>query len=509
MSGLTQPVPPLILALQNPTVYPHPVDTIKIMQTHISWVILTGQFAYKIKKPVHFNFLDYSTLDKRHHYCQEELKLNKTCAAPLYKAVVPLYGSAASPSFTPNDKPPFEYAIQMQEFPQEALLLPVLSRLGAAEQIHLIDKIAHYLAGFHKKCPRADYYSSYGIFRTIYQPIDDNIKDIKRFSKDPKIRYINAHIPIWLDQQYSGLIYLFSSRKVDGFTRQCHGDLRLNNIVYLNDTVYCFDRVEFNPDLQWIDVMSDLAFLLMDLEFHGFKHLSYRLLNTYMRYSGDYSGLPLLPVYKVYRATVCAKIALLETPQKSTEALAYLDYTRQLMQQKKPQLILMHGFSGSGKSHLSAELAPRLNCIILQSDLYRRYYKQFHCLRDKTKLYTQKNIDIVYAGLLALTAHLLKQKQSVWVDASFLKKTHRDKFISLAKNKYIPWAILDVQAPYALLTERLAKRPPSEARIQVLDRQIATQDPLSPSDSKHVVTVDTEASTAHDALVASLQGVLF
>jgi aminoglycoside phosphotransferase family enzyme/predicted kinase len=507
MSGVAQSVSPLILALQNPTVYPHPVDTVHVMETHISWIILTGKIAYKIKKPVHFNFVDFSTPEKRQYYCEEELKLNKACAAPIYKAVVPLYGSATSPSFISNGKPPFEYAVQMQEFSQEALLLPLLSHLDVTEQTLLINKVAAYLSDFHQQCPYAPPFSPYGDpNHTVYQPIQDNIADIQRFSTDQNIQDTNARIAAWSEQQYTALLPLFSDRKADAFVRHCHGDLHLDNILSINGVIYCFDRLEFNLELQWIDVMSDLAFLLMDLEFHGFKILSHSLLNAYMNYSHDYDGLPLLIFYKAYRAMVRAKIALLASPPKTAETQAYLDYTDRLIQQSTPQLILTHGFSGSGKSQLSTALAPHLSCIVLRSDIYR-HNKRFKRV-ETDPAYTQEHINAVYEGLFTLTDSLLKQGQNVWVDATFLKQSHRDKFISLAENIKISWAIVDVQAPYALLSERLAKRPLSEATVQVLEQQISQHDPLTLKEKTHAVTVDMGTQTSNNILITRLQEAL-
>jgi aminoglycoside phosphotransferase family enzyme/predicted kinase len=510
MPNLAQDLPPLILALTNPAVYPHPVKTIEIMQTHISWIILTGQFAYKIKKPVHFNFLDYSTLDKRYDYCQEELKLNRACAAPLYKAVLPLYGNISNPSFTSNGKPPIEYAVQMQEFPQEALLAAVLSHLNSSEQIHLIDKIGHYLADFHAECPHAPNNSPYGEpLHGVYQPISDNIKDIKKLSTHLKITQLNNSISEWIEPKFLALTEALAKRKAKGFIRQCHGDLHLGNMVYLNNHVYCFDRIEFNSDLSWIDVMSDLAFLLMDLEFHNAKHLSYRLLNTYIDHSGDYAGIHLLSMYKAYRAMVRAKIALLTTPKNDKEALAYLVYTNQLIQDLKPKLILTHGFSGSGKSYLSTALAPYLNCILLRSDIYRKHKRTYNP-KEKSKRYTQQNINAVYDDLFALTEGLLKEGQSVWVDATFLKNTNREKFTTLAKKLGISFVILDIQAPYSLLADRLSKRPPSEAGISVLEKQITTHDPLTPNEQPHVVIVPMRGDTAisQEILINQIQQAL-
>lgn len=447
---------------------------VRYSETHISWVLLTGEFAYKIKKPVNFGFLDFSTLEKRRHYCEEEFRLNKVSAEPLYVGVVPIYGSTESPSFTPKDKTdqPIEYAVKMREFPQKALLVNSLQNLK-------IKEMADYLADFHQQCAVAKPDTTYGDPDiTVYPVMQDNFSDIERRRSDKMILALNKQIKTWSVNEYNQLMPLLKMRKAKGFIRQCHGDLHLGNMVYLDNTVYCFDRLEFNPEFQWIDTLYDLAFLLMDLEYRGYPDLSFALLNQYLNQTRDYDGLPLLIFYKVMRAMIRAKIRLLINPPQPDKTLAYLQYVLTLVNPPKPQLILTHGFSGSGKSTKSAELAPSLSCVILRTDVYRD--------KNDPDRYQPEKREAVYTKLADLTEVLLKQGQSVLVDATFLKQSDRARFIALAEKLQIPWKILDFSVPKDTLVKRLSESPGSEATLSVLEQQMATHEPLTKTEQEHI-----------------------
>lgn len=269
--------PPLIQSLQNPDIYPHLVEGFTIIQTHISWVLLTGPYAYKIKKPLHLEFLDFSSLEKRHFFCMEELRLNKRMAKQMYLEVVPITGSPDNPRLK-GSGPVLEYAVKMIEFPQEAQLDRILIK-GDLHSTH-IDALAKKLRGFHDRTKKTSEDSPFGSPERIAQPIQENLKTLfTHFSESQEIKRLKQ-IQYWVNTQHEKLTPFFIERKRSGFIRECHGDMHLGNMALINKQIVIFDCIEFNENLRWIDTMSELAFLTMDLEDRGYLHFAHRFLNA-------------------------------------------------------------------------------------------------------------------------------------------------------------------------------------------------------------------------------------
>src|SRR3569833_1320034 len=308
------PAPALITALQEPAAYPHAVESVRLVETHISWVLLAGDYAYKIKKPVDFGFLDFSSLAQRRHYCEEDLRLNRRFAPQLYLAVVPIGGRIDAPVVDGGGEP-LEYAVKMREFPQDAQLDRVLAR-GELRRTH-IGALAEHLADVHRRAAVAAADSGYGTAENVWQPMSQNFAQIR-----PRLRSLEAlelleRVQRWSEERYAALHELLTQRRRDGYIRECHGDAHLGNIVLLDDRPVLFDCIEFNPNLRWIDVISESAFLTMDLHDRGRDDLAHRALNDYLQASGDYAGLHLLRFYQVYRALVRAKVACLRCAQSA------------------------------------------------------------------------------------------------------------------------------------------------------------------------------------------------
>ncbi|MDE2092018.1 MAG: aminoglycoside phosphotransferase, partial [Gammaproteobacteria bacterium] len=355
----------LIDGLRNTDCYQHPVSGFEIIETHASWVILTGEHAYKIKKPVDLGFLDYSTLEKRRHACHEELRLNQILAPDLYIDVVPITGSVTEPHMD-GEGDAIEYALHMHEFDQRCQLDHMLERGELC--IEDMDGAAKHLAAFHAAAPRLDPARPYGRAPDIHRPVADNFSAIVSLLAG---RYLPVMDDLhrWSNTEYQAKYGFMDARRNLGYVRECHGDLHLANLVRYHGRILAFDRIEFSEALRWIDVLNDSAFLVMDLLYHERQDLAFRCLNVYLQTTGDYRGLSVLRYYLVYRALVRAKVALLKVAQVADaaasasakqDAYRHIELANSFIQPQQARLILMHGLSGSGKTWLSDRLMTAL-----------------------------------------------------------------------------------------------------------------------------------------------------
>ncbi|MDH5572481.1 MAG: phosphotransferase, partial [Gammaproteobacteria bacterium] len=305
-----------IAALLDPSVYPHTVTQCELIETHISWVILTGAYAYKIKKPVNYGFLDFSTLEKRHKYCQEELRLNRRLAGNIYIEVVAITGTFEQPEVTEhliNGNNVIEYAVKMQQFPQQ----DQLDRMLAADKLlpgH-IDAFADRIAEFHQQIDIADMSTIYGNVEQVCVPLQENLAQIRNSVRDSEHRSVLVELEQWGNSEFKTLKNVFLQRKQAGFVRECHGDMHLRNLAWIENKPVLFDCIEFNAELRWIDVISDIAFLVMDLQDRDQPQLAQRFLNRYLEITGDYEGVAVLPYYLFYRALVRAKVDAIRASQ--------------------------------------------------------------------------------------------------------------------------------------------------------------------------------------------------
>ncbi|HEY9210098.1 MAG TPA: AAA family ATPase [Methylotenera sp.] len=519
----------LIQALLNPAAYPHTVTQIELIETHISWVLLTGQYAYKIKKNVQFDFLDFSTLDKRNFYCQEELRFNSRFAPDLYLQVVPITGTAQHPHMNGSGEA-IEYAVQMQQFDGSQLLSHIADRGELSPAI--IDQLAELTAEFHRHAASDTSNSHFGMPQETHHWFQGNFAHIRPLINNERFLQQILQLEQWGEQALLKNKRLMELRKQQGFIRECHGDLHLGNITLIDSTVTPFDGIEFNPDLHWIDVISEIAFVVMDLQHRGFNQLAHRFLNRYLSASGDYEGLALLPYYLVYRALVRCKVALLRweqhrNPQDLEEAESYANLAENYSQPKPNQLFITHGYSGSGKSTFSAQIAEsvgieNLGIIHLRSDIERKrlIYKTEQGQSQKSSgnevnqgLYTQDNVLLVYRRLAELASSLLDAGFSVLIDAAFLQSKQRELFAELAAEKQVDFVILDFCAPEQELKRRISERQQSgndasEATLAVLEHQLKTAQVFSATELGKVIQIDTCATNALNKLLqSSLSGM--
>lgn len=519
----------LIQTLQNPTLYDHPTEAFKVLETHISWVILTGPYAYKIKKPVNFGFLDFSSLDKRKYFCEQELQLNRRLAPSIYIDTVSISGSVTHPKIDNKEgTPPFEYALKMVQFPQDGLL-STLQEERALTSTH-ISELSVILANFHKNVETAPLNSTYGAPNSVYSPVEENFSQLKSRLNTLNLDPVSTldSLKEWALSSFQRLRPLIETRKAQGFVRECHGDLHLGNITLFNNALVVFDCIEFNPALRWVDVISDLAFLVMDLEKRGQTAYANQLTNAYMELTGDYNGMALLNFYKSYRAMVRAKVAVLSIKEDSEnidaeksnrslmkECQQYISLADSYEAIPNRYILLMHGYSGSGKSVVSNTLVEQLGAIRIRSDVERKRLFNYQT-NDSTKsslnngIYTEEATQKTYSHVTKLTATLLNSGVPVIVDAAHLKRWQRDLLLQEAKSHAVPLLIISCCAADEILKERVEKRlneksDASEADIRTLKNQQQTSDGLSHSELQYTVHVHTDNEYYLTTLISKIK----
>lgn len=495
----------LISALMNPDIYDHAVNDCHLIETHASWIILTGDFAYKIKKPVNLGFLDFSTLEKRHFLCKEELRLNKRLAPEIYLELVTITGTPAKPVLNKTGKP-IEFAVKMLQFPQKAQLDRMLAR-GEIETSH-IDAIASLVADFHKKTMVASKDSAYGDLEHIRKPVENNFLQINKNTKKAGHPLINE-LEVRCKSFFDKLKPVFIKRKAEGFIRECHGDMHLRNIAWLNNLPVVFDCIEFDSNLRFIDVISEIAFLVMDFKARMHPQLARRFLNAYLEKSGDYAGVYVLPFYLVYRALVRAKIAAIRAGQQGIseeekvkaekEFFNYMQLAKSCSEISSPKLVITRGLSASGKSTITMQLLEHMDAIRIRSDVERKRIfgisrKERSIATHCKDIYTPEATKKTYDKLAELAGKILDAGYPVIVDAAFLKFEERDNFGKLAKAKKVPFIILEFLATHDTLRQRIIKREKnvSDADLSVLEQQIAKWQPLGKSEKDRAITIDTE-----------------
>ncbi|VTU35976.1 polynucleotide kinase [Variovorax sp. PBS-H4] len=482
-------------------------EAVSLVETHISWVLLTSRLAYKLKKPVYLGFVDFSTLAARKHFCEEEVRLNRRLAPSLYIGVVAVCGSAQAPHLGEGD--PIEFAVCMRRFSEDALL----QRLVPAGRLELdrLEQFAHRLASFHGRAQIAAPESEFATPDQVGRPVVDALARLRVDAGARPTRDLQT----WIFEQRKALRTAWFARQRSGAVRECHGDLHLANVVLIDDQLTAFDCIEFDPALRWIDVMSDVAFLTMDLEAHGRRDLAFRFLDAYLQHSGDYAGMQVLRFYEVYRALVRALVGRFRVRAGAAQPGGpdYLACATRLarMPNSAPRLMLTHGLSGSGKSTMAAALLAVAGAIRIRSDVERKrlFGLEPHerSIDHPTNIYSREATERTFARLAECARTALQAGYPVIVDAAFLRRDERLLFRALAAQLHVPFSILRCRAGEADLRRRIVAREaqgrdPSEATLDVLERQLATQEPLDPGECAAVLDVATDAPVDVDALGA-------
>lgn len=510
----------LISSLQNPALYPHPVEEFQVIETHISWVILTGPFVYKVKKPVNFGFLDFTSLQARKHFCEEELRLNQRLTQDLYLEVLPVTGSVETPVIG-GDGEPLEFLLKMRQFPQSQLLSQVQTR-GELTERH-IDDLAVQIASFHGSTPAVAQDHSLCSPEAIMAPMRQNFEQIRPMLTDAAdLRQLEA-LQSWTEASYERLLPLLQTRATDGSIRECHGDIHLGNATLHNDQVVLFDCIEFNEPFRMIDIALDAAFLAMDLEDRGLKAHSRRFINNWLEHTGDYAALNLLNFYKAYRALVRAKVALFslahqtDAVQKAVTLRQYRNYANLAESYSAiPSrfLAITHGVSAVGKSQVAMRLVEGLGAVRLRSDVERKRLLGQQPSSETgqlgTGIYSTEATQATYAHLHSLAQTALQAGFPVVIDATYLKHSQRQDACRVAETSGAPFLIIECQAPDEVISEWLKQRQteaidPSDATLEVIQAQKASREPLSESELPHVRQVNTHISSSLDGLVGQIR----
>ena len=479
--------------------------SVSLIETHISWVLLAGEYAYKIKKAINLGFLDYSTLEARRFYCDEEVRLNRRTAPDIYLDTIPVGGSPDNPEL--GVQPAVEYAVRMRRF-DTANLMDGLLQNGRIFPSH-IDGLAAAITRFHKRLPSVDMNSDFGTAASVKAAALQNCEQLRELLPDEAGHEHIAELEASTEAEFSECGKLFDIRRAQGFVRECHGDLHLGNIVLLQDDPVPFDCIEFNPALRYIDVMDEIAFSVMDLLHREHPELAWRLLNACLEASGDYGGLSVLRFYLAYRAAVRAKVCAIRASQADISGKAraaelaacrsYLALARQSLRQYRPALIITHGLPGSGKTTFSQLVLQQMGAIRIRSDVER---KRLYGLgaqensRSHGDIYGPQATRRTYARLLELAREILLAGFTVIVDAAFLKQDERKAFRTLAQYMSVPFAIASLYADDNKLRERIRQRrnDASEADVAVLDMLQSRQQPLSPRELAFTAEFTTEQS---------------
>lgn len=481
----------LIKNLQNPALYPHAVKYFKVIETHISYILLTGQFAYKIKKPIKFSFIDYSTLKKRKEYYYQEFELNQRLAPELYLQVIPITGSIENPTFNCQNSPEIEFMIQMKEFKQTDLLPNRLLNQKLSEQ-HIY-QLSQMIAQYHQEAPTT-VKPSLGNPKTIHKYTMDNFKEI--FQLSPWIESIRIQsVNDWCQSEMIQLNPIFLKRKENQKIKKCHGDLHLSNMALYQNHICIFDCLEFNEEIRWIDPISEIAFLIMDLIYYHKKEWAFLFLNQYLELTCDYTGLPLLTYYLVYRALVRSKVNFIsyqniQNPVYLESAIQYFKLCEFFIQKNtKPCILMMHGLSGSGKSFVSQKISHILPGIRIRTDIIRQ---NILSSIPKNQWYQDHHIDAVYQHMLSILKTLIGQPYTIILDGTFLSRRHRNQFYALSQKLNISWGIISMEVDLDQIQSKILNAHPdkaSDATFKIVKEQHQYQDVLTKNELKRTISI--------------------
>jgi len=486
-------LPRHLQSLLSPQAYPHPVKDVRLVETHISWLLLTGELVYKIKRPVHFPFVDLRSAEHRRFLCHEEVRLNRRFAPTLYLGVSQITADNNGVQID-GSGPVLESSVRMRQFDPGEQLDHLLER-RALQPTELFE-FGRELARIHATLPAADASHHWGqpqAVRAMFLRNLDECAGVLGNNVPPALRAS-------LDETARRAAVWMAHRRSRHHVRECHGDLHCSNIVKLEGRLCAFDGLEFDPALRWIDVADEIAFLLADLAPYNDPLLQQAFLSGYLLESGDYDAARYLFLYQVHRLLVRAKIVSLSG--EGPPASAFVVAAQRMLGPKRPVLILMSGLSGSGKSWLARQLAPTLRAIQLRSDIERKRLtgSNIHARAASapgTGLYSAEATERLQVSLLADADSLLSGGMTTIVDATFLRWNHRRAFLNLAARLGVPVRIVRCDAALDVLRARIDGRAtrgndPSDADSSVLAWQLQHDELFDSGECGVLVRVSSE-----------------
>ena len=503
-------------ALRDPSIYPHPVEKIEVEETHISKVFLTGRFVYKVKKPIDFGFLDFSTLAKRRHWCEQEVQLNQRLSRGVYLEVVEITREPGGFALGGRGEP-VEYAVKMRELPRARSMLALLHRGEVTPA--MVDDLGLVLATFYSAARGGPEIDPMGSVEVIRANSEENFSQIEPFVADllerEKFLFVRQAVEDFLERHGD----LFQRRVETGRIRDGHGDLRLDHI-YFEDRIQIIDCVEFNERLRQEDVTADLAFLAMDLDSLGCGHLGWRLVKTYAQAAGDPEIYILLDFYKCYRACVRCKVDCLRIAEGGLGESEARELRRRARRHSRlaaayaatfsrQTLWVVCGLSASGKSTIAREMATRLRVGVKSSDVVR---KQLFGIPPHEPalaefgegIYTAARTARTYETLLGEVREELRSGRSTIADATFGKRRFRDQARQLARGFGAHIVFVECICPEPLLRRRLSNRQGilvTDARLEHFEAQSRAFEAMDELPDTVHIRVRTDAPVEESLLV--------
>jgi uncharacterized protein len=519
--------PDLQAAMSRADFYPHRPAAVEIVQTHISFIFIAGQEVFKVKKAVDFGFLDFTTLEKRRFYCQEELRLNRRLAPETYLDVVPITQDAAGVLSLGGDGRVVEYALKMKKLPRERMLARLLAE-GKVEPA-VMDAIARKLAAFHRSAETGGRIDAIGGVETIRRNHEENFTQTGPYIGVTLSRGRFAFIRDYAFAFMARREALLRRRVAEHRIRDCHGDLHLEHIC-LTDPITIFDCIEFNERFRFGDVAAEVAFLAMDLDFNGYPAHAEAFVAAYVRHAGDFAIPELLNFYRCYYACVRGKVVgfrlgdpAIDASQKQAAketAARYFDLAfSYAARPERPLLLVTAGLMGTGKSVLARDLAPRLGAEIIRTDVLRKELlaiepKERHAEAFGEGIYGDRMSRRTYERALELAGERLGQGKSVIIDASFRSREERRRALEAARKAGVDFFLLECLCPDKTIRGRLDARQaagtdPSDGRWEIFLAQKAEFEPVTeiPAASHLVVDASRDPDTVLEEALRKIKGV--
>jgi uncharacterized protein len=504
---MTQPT--LLESMMNPSFYPHKPAAVELVQTHISYVVIAGEIVYKIKKPVNFGFLDFTDLEKRKFYCDEELRLNKRLAPSIYLDVICISQDSAGNIFLGPGEKVIDYAVRMKKLPLDKMLKTLLAHGQADETV--MDAVANKIAAFHKVAETGGRIDEMGSIATIRHNHEENFFQTQKYTNvtipEYQYKFIQDYVENFLTQKKA----LLEKRVISHKIRDCHGDLHLEHIC-ITDEIIAFDCIEFNERFRFGDVAAEVAFLTMDLDFNGYPQQAEFFVKSYLAYSGDTDMLILLNFYRCYYAYVRGKVISFRLDQRDIPAddrsriagtarsyfdLAYT-YAARL---EEPVLILTTGLMGCGKSYQARHLAARLGARTIRTDVLRKELLQInptqrHHVEFGQGIYSDDISRLTYDKAYEIAGCAIKAGEPVIIDASFKKRSERQKAMQMAQKLDIPFYVIECTCRDEIVKIRLEKRAlektnASDGRWEIFQEQKRDFDEITEVPAANYFKIET------------------
>jgi aminoglycoside phosphotransferase family enzyme/predicted kinase len=436
----------IVSSLSRKQAFPVSVDSVEVRQTHISEVFLGDNVVYKVKKPVKLPFLDFSTVELRHHFCHEEVRINSPWAPGIYLGVVPITTDADGYRFE-GDGPVADWAVKMRRLPEDVTLRSRLNRGELSK--HDCERVARRIAEIHRTSMPASGDDAANAVTTFRSQLNDNWQFAEQLPGGIVDREVMERIRSLSDQWLGRCGDLLQTRATLGLIRDVHGDLRLEHVFYFPESsppgdIVILDGIEFDPGLRLIDVVADIAFMTMELSFVGRRDLAEAFAEAYFTESGDSTGRDVLPLFAAYRSAVRAKVAaILATESEVPEVDRNKGLTRSRSHWlwclceletpgRRPALVLVSGLPGTGKSTLARSLAEKARFEVIRSDVIRKEIFTVESSEQTGSLYTSDRTQRIYEECLERARRLLQAGKRVIIDATFQRDQDRQTFLQLA-----------------------------------------------------------------------------